>query len=62
MQVTAIPDAKTYGGVLTQQFGVPGGRTVVGEDSAVLTCCGQLENGVMMEGFVVVVPEKTLVP
>jgi len=37
-------------------------RTVVGEDSAVVACCGWDGHGVMMDGFVVVDPGPTLVP
>ena len=31
-------------------------RTVMGEDSAVVTCCGRSDHGVMMGWFVVVDP------
>jgi len=34
----------------------PAGRTVMGEDSAVVTCCGRPDHGVMMGWFVVVDP------
>jgi hypothetical protein len=37
-------------------------RTVVREDSAVVTCCGPVGHGVMMGVFVVVDLGKTLVP
>jgi len=37
-------------------------RTVVGEDSAVVACCGCVEHGAMMGRFVVVDPGPTLVP
>ena len=39
----------------------PGGRTVVREDSAVVTCCARVRRGGIMMVFVVVVPGKTLV-
>jgi hypothetical protein len=34
----------------------------MGEDSAVVTCCGWVGDGAMMGGFVVVDPGPTLVP
>ncbi len=40
----------------------PGGRTVVREDSVVVTCCAHLASGASLIVFVVVVPGKTLVP
>jgi hypothetical protein len=39
----------------------PDGRTVVREDSAVVTCCAHLGSGASLIVFVVVVPGKTLV-